>query len=377
MAYLDNSATTAVCREAIERMVDVMQNGFGNPSSLHRMGIEAEARVTAARAAVGKLIGAAPEQVIFTSGGTEANNLAILGAAAALSRSSRKAVTTVSEHASVTACFDELERQGWQVTRVPFTEDGGIDPAAVAAACDADTALVSVMTVNNETGALNDIARMVKLTKKIAPRVVFHTDAVQAAGKIAVKAERWGVDLLTVSSHKIHGPKGCGALYIRKGVRVSPRQIGGGQEKQYRSGTEGVPAIVGFGAAAEQVPSFAEQEAHYRRLRERLTAGLSDLQEVRWHIPAEGVPYIVNLSVVGFRSETLMHFLAQREVFVSSGSACSKGKHSPVLTAMGLPEREIDAALRISFCRDNTEEDIDRLCDGLHEAVATLQRRNG
>lgn len=375
MAYLDNSATTAVCREAIEQMVDTMQNGFGNPSSLHRMGIEAEARMGAAREAVASLIGAAAEQVVFTSGGTEANNLAILGTAAALARSSRKAVTTVSEHASVAACFDELERQGWQVTRVGFTEDGGIDPAAVAAACDEDTALVSVMTVNNEIGTLNDIARMVKFVKKKAPRATFHTDAVQAAGKIAVKAERWGVDLLTVSSHKIHGPKGCGALYIRKGVRVLPRQIGGGQENRLRSGTEGVPAIVGFGAAARVVPSFAEQEAHYRRLRERLTAGLADLEDVRWHIPAEGVPYIVNVSVVGFRSETLLHFLAQREVFVSSGSACSKGKRSPVLTALGLPEQEIDAALRISFCRDNTEEDIDRLCEGLHQAVATLQRR--
>ncbi len=375
MAYLDNSATTAVCREAIERMVDVMQNGFGNPSSLHRMGIEAETQMTAAREAVGALIGAAPEQVIFTSGGTEANNLAVLGSAAALSRSSRKAVTTAGEHASVSACFDELERQGWQVTRVPFDRDGGVDPAAVAAACDADTALVSVMAVNNEIGSLNDIARTVKLVKKAAPKAVFHTDAVQAAGKIAVKAERWGVDLLTVSSHKIHGPKGCGALYIRKGVRVLPRQIGGGQENRLRSGTEGVPAIVGFGAAAKQAPSFAEQDALYRRLRERLTAGLADIDEVRWHIPVEGVPYITNLSVVGFRSETLLHFLAQRDVFVSSGSACSKGKRSPVLTAMGLPEEEVDAALRVSFCRDNTEEDIDRLCDALHEAVATLQRR--
>lgn len=375
MTYLDNSATTAVCREAIDRMVDVMQTHFGNPSSLHRMGIDAEARVTAARSAVGKLIGAAPEQIVFTSGGTEANNLAVLGAASAQARSSRKAVTTAGEHASVAACFDELERQGWQVTRVPFDQNGVVTPEAVAAACDTDTALVSVMTVNNETGALYDIARMVKLVKAKAPRVVFHTDAVQAAGKLLIKAERWGVDLLTVSSHKIHGPKGCGALYIRKGVRVLPRQIGGGQENRLRAGTEGVPAIVGFGAAAEHVPSFSEQDTLYRRLRERLSAGLADVDDVRWHLPTDSVPYIVNLSVMGFRSETLTHFLAQREVFVSSGSACSKGKSSPVLIAMGLPEREVDAALRISFCRENTEEDIDRLCDALHEAVTTLQRR--
>lgn len=375
MAYLDNSATTAVCNAAVERMVQVMTQQFGNPSSLHRLGIEAEGVLTAARAQVAALIGAAPEQVWFTSGGTEANNLAILGAAAAKERTARKAVTTAGEHPSVAACFDELERQGWQVTRVPLRPDGCVTPQDIEAACDADTVLVSAMTVNNETGALLDVADAVKRVKRKAPNALFHTDAVQAAGKLVLKAERWGVDLVSVSSHKIHGPKGCGALYIRKGVRVLPRQLGGGQEKGLRSGTEGTPAIAGFGAAAAALPPPSAQATHFCALREALLAGVADVDGVRVHAPANGVPYIVNLSVPGLRSETMVHFLAQRDVFVSGGSACSKGKLSPVLTAMGLPEREIDSALRISFSHTNTLDDVKQFCTALQEAVATLQRR--
>lgn len=375
VVYLDNSATTQVCDEAVQRMVGVMTERFGNPSSLHRMGFDAEAELIRARESVAALIGGDPVQVVFTSGGTEANNLALLGGGAALSRSSRKAVTTAGEHASVAACFDQLEAEGWQVTRVPLNPDGSISPAQIAAACTPDTALISAMAVNNETGALLDIGETVKRVKAIAPKAVFHTDCIQAAGKIPLKAARWGVDLLSVSSHKIHGPKGCGALYIRKGVRLLPRQIGGGQEKGFRSGTEATPAIVGFGAAAAAMPPVAQQDAHYRTLRTALLDGIADIPDIRTHLPEHGVPYIVNFSVMGLRSETMLHFLAERDIFVSGGSACSKGKHSPVLTAMGLSEPEVDAALRISFCRYNTQEDVQALCDGLKAAVATLQRR--
>ena len=376
MVYLDNSATTAVCAQAIDRMVAVMTAQFGNPSSLHRLGIEAERELTAARKAVAALVGADGAQITFTSGGTEANNLAILGAAAALSRGSRKAVTTAVEHSSVAACFDELEKQGWQVTRVAPEADGTVSPQAIAAACGADTALVSVMTVNNETGALLDIAQTVRLVKKIAPKAVFHTDAVQAAGKLPLKAERWGVDLMTVSSHKLHGPKGAGALYFRRGVRGLPRQSGGGQQKGMRSGTEATPAWLGFGAAAGAIAPFAEQQAHFEALRTALLDGVADIPDLRLHLPSAGVPYIVNLSVMGLRSETVLHFLAERDIFVSGGSACAKGRHSHVLAAMGLPEAEVDAALRISFCYENTAEDVRRLCEALHEAAQTLQRRN-
>lgn len=376
MAYLDNSATTAVCDAAVSAMVHAMTVQFGNPSSLHRLGIEAEQTVRRAREKVASLMGTTAEQLVFTSGGTEANNLAILGAAAAKARGTRKAVTTMGEHASVAACFDELEKQGWQVTRVPLQADGTVLPQDMESACDADTALVSAMMVNNETGALLDIADTVKRVKRKAPNAVFHTDAVQAIGKLVIKADRLGVDLMTGSSHKIHGPKGCGVLYIRKGVRVLPRQIGGGQERAWRSGTEGVPTIVGFGAAAAALPSVAAQHERYTALKEALLNGVAAMPDVRLHLPTNGVPYIVNLSVVGFRSETLLHFLAERDVFVSGGSACSKGKLSPVLTAMGLPEREIDSAVRVSFSHTNTVHEVEQFCDALREATATLRRRS-
>ena len=375
MAYLDNSATTAVCSAAVERMVAVMTETYGNPSSLHRMGIAAEEAVQKARTTVAAMIGCAPDRLVFTSGGTESNNLSILGTAAAKTRSSRKAVTTMGEHASVSACFDELEKQGWQVTRLPLRSDGSVSLDDLEKALTPDTALVSIMMVNNETGALCDIAEAVKRVRRCCTDAVFHSDCVQAAGKLTLKAERWGVDLLTVSSHKIHGPKGCGALYIRKGLRVLPRQLGGGQEKGFRSGTEAVPAIVGFGAAAEVFPSVTEQGSRYQALRQQLISGLADIEGVRWHLPESGVSYITNFSLMGLRSETLLHFLAARDVYVSGGSACSKGKRSPVLTAMGLPEREVDAALRVSFSYQNTEEDVRRLCEALHEAAETLQRR--
>ncbi len=375
MVYLDNSATTAVCPEAVERMVQVMTEDFGNPSSLHTKGIDAQRAVDRARREVAELLGAKPTEIVFTSGGTEANNLAILGGAAAKARQPHVAVTTAIEHPSVAACFDELEKQGWLVTRVMPQADGTVSPEAIAQACTADTTLVSVMTVNNETGARMDIPSIVSQVRKVSPRALIHTDAVQAAGKLQIKAEKWGIDLLSVSGHKLHAPKGIGALYVRKGVRVLPRVFGGGQEGALRSGTEPVPAIVGFGAAAQAVPSFAAQQELYTRLRMCLTECVRQMPEVRLHEPQNGVPYVVNLSLVGFRSETVLHFLAARGIFVSSGSACAKGKQSGVLTAMGLPSAEIDSSLRISFCRHTTEADILTLCEALRDAVLTLQRR--
>lgn len=374
MTYLDNAATTAVCREAAEKALYMMTDAFGNPSSLHTAGIRAEQELIAARAAVAAMLGAAPEEIVFTSGGTEANNLAVLGGAAANVRTGRHAVTTAVEHASVAAAFDELEKQGWDVCRLVPNADGVITPEAVAAACRADTALVSIMTVNNETGARFPIEEIVPAVRERAPRALFHTDAVQAAGKLPVKAQKWGVDLMTVSGHKLHAPKGVGGLYIRRGVRVSPRALGGEQEKGVRAGTEAAPAVAAFGAAVKALPPQNATLAHYETLHARLVAGLQRFPEARLHLPAEHVPYIVNVSFPGLRSETLLHFLAEREVFVSGGSACSKGKQSPVLRAMGLPAAEIDSALRISFCHTTTADDIDRFLAAMQEATATLTR---
>ena len=371
--YLDNSATTAVCPQAADAAVRMMTVCYGNPSSLHTMGIEAEKVLSAARASVARLLGVPAETLLFTSGGTESNNLAILGGAAARSRQGRHAVTTAVEHPSVSAAFDQLEREGWTVTRIRPDPDGTLPAERIVSACRDDTVLVSVMMVNNETGARHPLERMIPAVRRTAPRALIHTDAVQAAGRLALSAERLGVDLMTVSGHKIHAPKGVGALYIRKAVRLQPRQIGGGQERGLRSGTEAAPAIAAFGAAADAVPSVREQETLYRTLRDRLLAGLSP--SAVCHLPPEGVPYIISLSLPGFRSETLLHFLAEREIYVSSGSACSKGKKSPVLTAMGLSADQIDSALRISFSWDNTIDDVDRLTQALRLAEQTLIRR--
>lgn len=373
-AYLDNSATTAVCPEAARRATDTMLRCYGNPSSLHGMGAAAQREMEKARGEVAGLIGAKPNTLIFTSGGTEANNLAIFGAAQARRRAGKRIVTTAVEHPSVSSACDELERQGYEVIRLTPDRTGLIGAEQVEQACTSTTILCSVMMVNNETGALFPIREMIAAVRRNAPGALFHSDAVQAAGKLPIHVGRLDVDMMTLSGHKLHGPKGVGALYIKKGVRLLPRAYGGGQERGLRPGTEAVPLITAFGAAAAALPSPAEQARHYDALRSRLLEGLQGRGDVVFHLPAASVPYILNLSVPGIRSETMLHFLAERGVYVSSGSACSKGKKSPVLTAWQLPPGEIDSALRISFSRYNTEEDVDRLIAGLIAGSESLIR---
>ena len=374
-AYLDNSATTCVCRKAADKAYELMTECYGNPSSLHSMGFRAEQEMTAARTAIGKLLGAPAERLIFTSGGTEANNLAMLGWADAHPHGGRHIVTTAVEHSSVTAACDRLEKQGYAVTRLVPAADGTITAEQIIDACRPDTGLVAVMLVNNETGARFPLEKAVAGIRCISPAAHIHCDAVQAVGKIPVYAQRWDLDSLSVSAHKIHGPKGCGVLYLGKGARLSSRNLGGKQENGLRGGTEAVPLIAAFGAAAECVPPFAQQLQQYELLRQHLIDGLQDKPEVVFHLPAGGVPYIIHLSVVGLRSETMLHFLAQRDIYVSSGSACAKGAKSAVLTAMGLPEDEIDGALRVSLGQGNTLQDIDRLIQALSEAMCSLARR--
>ena len=374
-AYLDNSATTAVCRAAADKAYEMMTACWGNPSSLHTAGFEAEREMEAARSAVAGLLGAAPDTLTFTSGGTEANNLAIFGAAAAKARGGRHIVTTAMEHPSVAAACGQLEKEGWEVTRLVPDGSGCVPLSALEAALRPDTMLVSMMLVNNETGAILPVEEAAPLVRRLAPRALLHCDAVQAFGKLPIRVRPMDVDLLTVSGHKIHAPKGCGALYVKKGVRMLPRAFGGGQERGLRPGTEATPAIAAFGAAAAAVPELAGQRARFEELMNRLLAGLERQEEILLHRPVRHAPYILNLSVPGIRSETLLHFLAQRGVYVSSGSACSRGKSSPVLAALGLPPAEIDSALRVSLSRDNDEEDIDRFLAGVEEARAVLIRR--
>ena len=373
--YLDNSATTRVCRAAADKAYEVMTETYGNPSSLHTLGYRAEREMTAARKAVAQLIGCQPEAVVFTSGGTEANNLAIFGSVAARLHDGRHIVTTAVEHASVSACMEQLEKQGYEVTRLVPARDGTLSAQQIADACRPDTVLVAVMLVNNENGARFPLDKAVADIRKRSPRAHIHCDGVQAVGKLPIRVERWDFDSMAVSAHKLHGPKGCGALYLRRGSRIPARNLGGKQEGGIRCGTEAVPLIAAFGAAIGQLPPPPIQLAHYDSLRQHLLTRLGENPSVVFHLPPEGVPYIIHLSLPGWRSETLLHFLAQKEIYVSSGSACSKGAKSPVLTAIGLPAAEVDSALRISLCRDNTVEDIDCLADALEEAMTQLAHR--
>ena len=372
LCYLDNSATTAVCKAAADKAYAMMTETFGNPSSLHTLGIRAETEITAAREAVADLIGARADEILFTSGGTEANNLAIIGGSTARVRVGKHIVITAVEHSSSAAAAAALEQQGYTVTRVMPDADGDITAEQMLAACRDDTVLVSMMLVNNETGAIFPVGETAAALAKRFPNARMHCDAVQAVGKLAVNVKRLGVHFLTVSAHKLHAPKGCGALYIRKGERVRPLICGGEQEKGVRGGTEAAPLIAAFGAAIGELPPIPAHAAHMQALCDRLTAALGGVEGIVFHRPKRHLPAIVNFSVVGYRSETMLHYLASKEIYVSSGSACAKGKPSEVLTAMGLPKREADSALRISFSRDNTEQDVDRLVDAIHEGMARL-----
>jgi len=372
-AYLDNSATTKVCEAAAKKAAYMMTECYGNPSSLHSIGFAAERELCAARAAVATLLKADPACVTFTSGGTEANNLAILGTAAAKKRRGNHVVTTAIEHPSVLEAFARLEAEGFEVTRVAPRKDGTIMPGDLLAACRADTILVSAMAVNNETGALFCWETVAAAIRRKSPLATLHCDAVQAAGKLALSFDKMGVDLCSVSGHKLHAPKGVGALFVKKGTRLlPPAALGGGQEKSLRSGTENMPAIAAFGEAVNTLPSPAAQAKRYEHLQSLLLTSLAEIDEVVVHSPAIAVPYITHLSLLGRKSETLVHALAENGVFVSGGSACAKGKKSHVLQAMNLPAAEIDSSLRISFSVETTKTDIAAFCDALRMARDTL-----
>ena len=372
-AYLDNSATTKVCPQAAEKAAFMMTECFGNPSSLHSLGFAAERELELARASVATLLKADPACVTFTSGGTEANNLAILGAAGAKQRRGNHVVTTAIEHPSVLEAFARLEANGFEVTRVMPQKDGTVSPRDLLAACRPDTILVSAMAVNNETGATFSWETASPAVRRKSPLATLHCDCVQAAGKCALSFDKMGVDLCSVSGHKLHAPKGVGALFIKKGTRlVPPAALGGGQEKGVRSGTENMPAIAAFGEAVTALPSPAAQQTHYTALRDYLVAALSSDPDVMFHLPEGGVPYVVHLSLLGRKSETLVHALAKQEVYVSGGSACAKGKKSHVLQAMGLPAAEIDSSLRISFSPTTTFDELRAFCDALFAARDTL-----
>ena len=373
--YLDNSATTRVYKEAADTAYSVMTETYGNPSSLHNKGIEAEQIMENARKKIADALGCDAGGLVFTSGGTEANNLAVIGGALAKKRRGNRVVISAYEHDSVMKAGEYLEENGFEVVRLTPDEKGEITPEAVADAVDWKTVLVSVMLVNNEVGAINPIARLSAAAKRKNPETVFHCDTVQAFCKMPFRADKLGADLVTVTAHKIGGPKGVGALWIKKGARVLPLHFGGEQEKRLRPGTEALPLIAAFGKAAEiSKASLPEFRRKMEELQSRLLEGIKDEPGILLNSKEGALPAIVNVSVPGIRSEIMLHFLESRGIYVSSGSACAQGAKSHVLEAMGYPAERVDSALRISFGRENTPEDVDELLRAVKDAMRELCR---
>lgn len=373
MHYLDHSATTPVLREAAERAIAVMTAEFGNPSSQHRMGIDAAHILKESRESAAAALHAAPGEVFFTSCGTESTNTALFGAA----RRRRKGhiVTTAIEHAATLSCCKRLEQDGFAVTYLRPDESGHISAGDFAAALREDTILASMMLVNNETGARLPVEECGRVLKRRCPEALFHIDAVQGLFRVPLTPAKWACDLMSVSGHKIGAPKGIGALYIKKGLHLPPLIYGGGQENGFRSGTEALPNIAAFGTACQvREASFKADVRHVEALREALLSGLRE--RLPWALVNGGgdVPHVVSLSLPGCKSEVMLRVLEGDEVYVSAGSACSKGKESHVLRAMGLDKARIDSAIRVSFSPYNTNEDVEALLTGLEKAAAMLKR---
>lgn len=374
--YLDNSATTKVCMEAADKVLQIMTEKYGNPSSLHSKGYEAQKELEAARRSAASVLSAEPSEITFTSGGTESNNTAVFGAVRALKRRGNRIVTTAVEHSSVLEAMQQLEANGFEVVYLTPDRYGRISEEQIENAVDERTILVSIMAVNNETGAIQPTDRVKRIIERAGSPALFHVDAVQAFGKLPLKPKKSGIDLLSASSHKIHGPKGAGILYIRRGARILPLHYGGEQERKIRPGTEPLPAICGMGAAIDALPDMKSENEKIRELNEHLRSLLAEFDNVVINSSPDSLPYILNFSVTGIRSETMLHYLEQQGIYVSSGSACAKGKKSHVLSSMGLSAAEADSAVRVSFSRYNTSEDLDELALWLRNANNTLARSN-
>lgn len=373
--YFDNSSTTQVCREAAEKVMEVMTNDYGNPSSLHTKGFQAEQEMRGAREEIASLLGAKPEEIYFTSGGTESNNIALFGAARARKKRGNRIVTTMIEHPSVLNTMKRLEKDGFEVVYLKPDSRGKITPEQVKEAVTPDTILVSMMRVNNEVGSILPVEAAADAIEKAKAPALLHVDAVQAFGKLPLHVQKLKIDLMSVSAHKIHGPKGIGALYLRKNVHIEPLTYGGGQEKNIRPGTESMPLIAGFGAAAKALPDTEAELAAMRELNGFCRDELAKIGGIVINSPEDALPYILNFSTCGVRAETMLHFLSDHEIYVSSGSACSKGHESHVLKAMGLPRERIASALRLSFCRWNTKEEVERFIAALTEGLAAITKR--
>lgn len=372
-AYFDNSATTAPCSEAVNAVSDALIHCWGNPSSLHSSGNRAKELLDASREDIAKKLGCLPEEIYFTSGGTETNNLAVIGAAHKMRRQGKRIVSTSVEHPSIDEALNQLEAEGFEVIKLKVDGYGRINEKDLYAAVNSNTILVTMMLVNNEVGTIMPVEAARRAVLMARSPALIHCDAVQAFGKMPVKPSALGVDLMTISSHKIHGPKGVGALYVRKGIKINPRTFGGSQENKIRPGTEPMPAIAGFAAAAKVLPDPKKQLEHITALRDYMVSRLEELGDVVINSPPDALPYVTNVSVLGIKSEPMLNFLSDRGISVSAGSACSKGKKSHVLSQMGLDNRRLDSPLRISFSRFTTIQEIDALILGIAEAKKVIR----
>lgn len=374
LAYLDNSATTPLCDTAKRWMKQAMDDVWGNPSSLHKVGLDAELLLSDCRKAVADALHAKETEIFFTSGGTEANNLALFGAAYAKARDGKRILVSAVEHPSVMKAAEQLRNEGFDLQIIPVDRVGRVSLAALEELLTPQTTLVSVMAVNNELGTIEPVGEIAAMLRRKKSKALFHIDAVQAFGKLDLSPKKLGCDLMTVSAHKIHGPKGAGALWLKPGVTLRPRTFGGEQQNGLRPGTEPTVAIAGFAGAA----TMLRPAAHLPRvtaLRDRFVASLRQMAEVRINSADDALPYIVHLSLPGWPAETVLNFLSENGVCVSSGSACAKGHRSPVLTAAGLDPALIESSLRISLSDTTTKEELDFCLQQLQAAVRTIRRK--
>lgn len=377
--YFDNSATTRCYDSVKDIVVKAMTEDFGNPSAMHLKGVEAEKYIKSSAESLARLLKVQEKEILFTSGGTESDNLALIGATFANKRSGNHIITTSVEHPAVSQPALFLQEQGFEVTYLPVDSRGVVKMDALKAVLREDTILVSVMYVNNEVGAVMPVEEIAALVHEKSPKALFHVDAIQAFGKYRIYPKKMGIDLLSVSGHKIHGPKGVGFLYINEKAKIQPQILGGGQQGGMRSGTDNVPGIAGLGAAAVEIyKNLEENVENMYRLKEHIAQGLERIGDIRINGMdlREGAPQILSISVMGVRSEVLLHSLEERGIYVSAGSACSSHKRKPsaTLAAMGMSKDQIESTVRLSFCEENTIEEADYFLQVMGELVPMLRR---
>lgn len=379
--YLDNGATTKVSTKVVEAVVNAMEVDFGNTSSLHYKGMAAENIIKEAREVIASNMGVDEQDVIFTSGGSESNNMAIKGACEAYKRNGKHIITTVMEHKAIVNPIKYIaEKEDYEVTYLSIKEDGSIDLDELAQAVREDTLLVSIMHVNNEVGAIQDLEKIAKVIKEKNPRTLFHSDGIQAFGKVPLHLKKWGVDLYSISAHKFHGPKGVGALYVKKNTRLVPLIHGGGHQRDFRSGTENTPGVAGMGAAAKEACNhMTEAGEKMRELKryffEELVKRVGDVT-LNGPTIEKGAPHLLSIRIKNVRGEVLLHSLESEKIYISTGSACASNKpeeKSPTLNALGLDRVAIDECVRISFSKNNTKEEVDRALETFESIIPKLR----